>query len=301
LFDASLKIVPSLQHRVTRRGSYSIYVGSGEFDAKIRLIGTRELHADESGFVRIALQTAIPVLPGDRYILRESGRQETIGGGEVLDIHPVLRASRAKPDRSLDRLISERQWITAKELELLTGESREPIVGQWLTTPELLDATRKDLAIKLAKNSDSLEIAKLKPHEQAVLATLPDVVIEMGKARVKGSSSIIEHPYVGLFALGGVTPPDTKSLDRNVIRQLVQKGLLVEVDGIVFHISALELARKKVLEILQQHTQGFTVSQFREHLGITRKHAVPLLEALDRRAITKRSGDLRVGGARLVS
>jgi hypothetical protein len=28
---------------------------------------------------------------------------------------------------------------------------------------------------------------------------------------------------------------------------------------------------------------------------------VPLLEALDRRAITKRSGDLRVGGARLVS
>jgi len=174
-------------------------------------------------------------------------------------------------------------------------------VGQWLTTPELLDATRKDLAIKLAKNSDSLEIAKLKPHEQAVLATLPDVVIEMGKARVKGSSSIIEHPYVGLFALGGVTPPDTKSLDRNVIRQHVQKGLLVEVDGIVFHISALELARKKVLEILQQHTQGFTVSQFREHLGITRKHAVPLLEALDRRAITKRSGDLRVGGARLVS
>ncbi|NBS00508.1 MAG: hypothetical protein EBT42_09165, partial [Actinobacteria bacterium] len=35
--------------------------------------------------------------------------------------------------------------------------------------------------------------------------------------------------------------------------------------------------------------------------GITRKHAVPLLEALDSRAITKRSGDLRVGGARLAS
>jgi selenocysteine-specific elongation factor len=50
---------------------------------------------------------------------------------------------------------------------------------------------------------------------------------------------------------------------------------------------------------LQQLPNGFTVSQFREHLGITRKHAVPLLEALDRRAITKRIGDLRVGGARL--
>ena len=299
MFDASLTIVPSLQHRVTRRGSYSVYIGSGEFAAKIRLIGTRELQANENGFVRIAVQTPIPILPGDRYILRESGRQETIGGGEVLDIAPTLRASKAKPDRSVDRVISERQWVTAKELELLTGEACQPMVGDWLTTAKLLDTTRKELALKLAKTSDGLEISRLKPHEQAVLATLPDVVIEMGRARIKGASSITEHPYVGLFAKAGVTPPDTKTLDRNIVRQIVQRGLFVDIDGVVFHISALETARLNVQKILQQHPNGFTVSQFREILGITRKHAVPLLEALDRRAITKRNGDLRVGGARL--
>ena len=299
MFDASLTIVPSLQHRVTRRGSYSVYIGSGEFAAKIRLIGTRELQANENGFVRIAVQTPIPILPGDRYILRESGRQETIGGGEILDIAPTLRASKANPDRSVDRVISERQWVTAKELELLTGEACQPMVGDWLTTAKLLDTTRKELALKLAKTSDGLEISRLKPHEQAVLATLPDVVIEMGRARIKGASSITEHPYVGLFAKAGVTPPDTKTLDRNIVRQIVQRGLFVDIDGVVFHISALETARLNVQKILQQHPNGFTVSQFRENLGITRKHAVPLLEALDRRAITKRNGDLRVGGARL--
>ena len=299
MFDASLTIVPSLQHRVTRRGSYSVYIGSGEFAAKIRLIGTRELQANENGFVRIALQTPISILPGDRYILRESGRQETIGGGEVLDIAPTLRASKAKPDRSVDRVISERQWVTAKELELLTGEACQPMVGDWLTTAKLLDTTRKELALKLAKTSDGLEISRLKPYEQAVLATLPDVVSEMGRARIKGASSITEHPYVGLFAKAGVTPPDTKTLDRNIVRQIVQRGLFVDIDGVVFHISALETARLNVQKILQQHPNGFTVSQFRENLGITRKHAVPLLEALDRRAITKRNGDLRVGGARL--
>ena len=299
MFDASLTIVPSLQHRVTRRGSYSVYIGSGEFAAKIRLIGTRELQANENGFVRIALQTPIPILPGDRYILRESGRQETIGGGEVLDIAPILRASKAKPNRSVERVISERQWVTAKELELLTGEVCQPMVGDWLTTAKLLDTTRKELALKLAKTSDGLEISRLKPHEQAVLVTLPDVVIEMGRGRIKGASSITEHPYVGLFAKAGVTPPDTKTLDRNIVRQIVQRGLFVDIDGIVFHISALETARLNVQKILQQHPNGFTVSQFRENLGITRKHAVPLLEALDRRAITKRNGDLRVGGARL--
>lgn len=299
MFDASLTIVPSLQHRVTRRGSYSVYIGSGEFAAKIRLIGTRELQANENGFVRIALQTPIPILPGDRYILRESGRQETIGGGEILDIAPTLRLSKAKPNRSVDRVISERQWVTAKELELLTGEVCQPMVGDWLTTAKLLDTTRKELALKLAKTSDGLEISRLKPHEQAVLVTLPDVVIEMGRARIKGASSITEHPYVGLFAKSGVTPPDTKTLDRNIVRQIVQRGLFVDIDGVVFHISALETARLNVQKILQQHPNGFTVSQFRENLGITRKHAVPLLEALDRRAITKRNGDLRVGGARL--
>ncbi len=299
MFDASLTVVPTLQHRVTRRGSYSVYIGSGEFAVKIRLIGSRELHANESAFVRIALPTAISILPGDRYILRESGRQETVGGGEILDIAPTLRASKAKPDRSVDRVISERKWITVKDLELLTGEIREPIVGNWLTTPNLLDEKRKELAVKLAKNSEALEISRLKPHEQAVLATLPNVVIEMGRARIKGASSITDHPYVGLFAKAGVTPPDTKSLDRNIVRQIVQRGLFVDIDGTAFHISALETARQEVIKILQKHPQGFTVSQFRESLGITRKHAVPLLEALDRRAITKRSDDLRVGGARL--
>ena len=301
MFDASLRIVPSLKHRVTRRGSYSVYIGAGEFSAKIRLIGVRELNADEQGCVRIAIDSSLALKPGDRYILRESGRQETIGGGEVLDIHPILRVSRAKPDRSLERLIAEHGWITVSDFELLTAQRLPAVVGEWLTTPELYDTLRKDLALQLSKNPDGIEVSRLKTHEQAVIATLPEVVIEMGRARIKGANSISDHPYAGLFAHAGVTPPDTKNLDRNIVRQLVHRGLLVDVDGTVFHITAIETARLKVIEILNQSPNGFTVSQFREYLGITRKHAVPLLEALDSRGITKRLDDLRVGGARLAS
>ncbi|MSW12932.1 MAG: selenocysteine-specific translation elongation factor, partial [Actinobacteria bacterium] len=300
MFDASLRIVPSLKHRVTRRGSYSVYIGAGEFFAKIRLIGVRELNADEQGCVRIAIDSSLALKPGDRYILRESGRQETIGGGEVLDIHPILRVSRAKPDRSLERLIAEHGWITVNDFELLTAQRLPAVVGEWLTTPELYDTLRKDLALQLSKNPDGIEVSRLKTHEQAVIATLPEVVIEMGRARIKGANSISDHPYAGLFAHAGVTPPDTKNLDRNIVRQLVHRGLLVDVDGTVFHITAIETARLNVIEILNQSPNGFTVSQFREYLGITRKHAVPLLEALDSRGITKRLDDLRVGGARLV-
>ena len=38
---------------------------------------------------------------------------------------------------------------------------------------------------------------------------------------------------------------------------------------------------------------GFSVADFRDALGITRKHAIPLLEWMDAEGITRRDGDLR--------
>jgi selenocysteine-specific elongation factor len=45
--------------------------------------------------------------------------------------------------------------------------------------------------------------------------------------------------------------------------------------------------------------EGLTVSQLKDHLGITRKYAIPLCEHLDRRGYTRRSGDFRYAGENL--
>ena len=39
--------------------------------------------------MRVHLAAALPLVPGDRFVLRELGRGETVGGGEVLDVDPV--------------------------------------------------------------------------------------------------------------------------------------------------------------------------------------------------------------------
>jgi selenocysteine-specific elongation factor len=44
---------------------------------------------------------------------------------------------------------------------------------------------------------------------------------------------------------------------------------------------------------------GFTVSAFRDAIGATRKHALPLLAELDARGITRRRGDVRIAGPRM--
>ncbi len=109
--DASLEVLGALDHEVSRRGAYVAYIGSGEWPVRVRILGDHALLPGETGAVRLHLEVALPLVAGDRYVLRESGRNETVGGGEVLDVEPVLPASRARPDRSIERVVRERCWV----------------------------------------------------------------------------------------------------------------------------------------------------------------------------------------------
>src|SRR5207237_10863385 len=119
---------------VGRRGAHAAYIGPGEHPVRVRARGAAAIGPGEHGHVRLHLPMALPLLPGDRYVLRESGRGETVGGGEILDVAPVLPASRARPDRSVDRVVDERGWVGADDLERLTGERRSPTVGRWIVS-----------------------------------------------------------------------------------------------------------------------------------------------------------------------
>ena len=73
--------------------------------------------------MRIRIPSALPLLPGDRFVLRESGRAETVGGGEIVELAPVRTVSKARPDRSVDRVIAERGPMLPTDLEALTGRA----------------------------------------------------------------------------------------------------------------------------------------------------------------------------------
>ncbi len=123
-FDASLHVLAALDHDLSRRGAFVAYIGSGEHSVRLRVLGTERLAPGTDGAIRLFLPRSLPLLPGDRFVLRESGRDETVGGGEMLDIEPVLRASRAAPDRTIERVVRERGWVTVGDIERLTGRTR---------------------------------------------------------------------------------------------------------------------------------------------------------------------------------
>ncbi|MGH7747067.1 MAG: SelB C-terminal domain-containing protein, partial [Candidatus Dormibacteria bacterium] len=82
-------------------------------------------------------------------------------------------------------------------------------------------------------------------------------------------------------------------------RRLVEEGVVVERDGAYFAPDALDEAARAVARLLQRSPGGITVAQVRDELGTTRKHVLPLLAHLDATGVTRRRGDVRVGGPRL--
>ena len=302
-FDARLQVLAAVDHQVSRRGAYVAYIGSGEFPVRMRVLGSEGIDPGAVGLVRLRTTTPLPLLPGDRVVLRESGRWETVGGGEILDVAPVLTANKARPDRSVDRVIDERGWIDADDLELLTGERRAATIGRWIAAPGKLDAMLANIRAKVdAAGSLGLDVAALDERERDALARADGLELVAGRIRVAAVvDPLANHPFVGALASSLFTPPGADGVDRAELRALVQGGLVIEQDGVWFHPDVVGAATQVAKDLLAENPDGFTVAQFRDKVGATRKHALPLVSLLDQRGITRRREDFRIPGPRLNS
>lgn len=300
--DASLTVLTRLDHAVSRRGAYLAYIGSGEHPVQLRVLGPQPIEPGETGPVRLHLPRPLPLLPGDRFVLRDAGRGETVGGGEVLDIDPVLRASRAAPDRRPERVVAERGWIDADRLVLLTGVRLEPTLGRWVVSDDArAEAVARVTARLLEAGPLGLELATLDERDRVVAEHLDDVVVEQGRAVAADAIDPLDgHPWLDQLAAEPFTPPGPPpDLTRNEIRELVRRGAVVEVDGVAFGADAIEQACAVVRRLLAEQPDGVTVAQIRDGLGTSRKYVLPLLAHLDATGRTRRRGDLRIAGPRL--
>jgi selenocysteine-specific elongation factor len=126
------------------------------------------------------------------------------------------------------------------------------------------------------------------------------VVVANGRVRpADAADPLADHPFLTTLRNGGCAPPEPAGIDRGDLRALVQRGLVVERDGLYFHPDAITIAAHAAASLLQADAGGFTVAQLRDALGVTRKYALPIVNELDGRGITRRRGDVRIAGPRL--
>jgi len=307
VIDATLMVLGTVEHPVSHRGAYTAHIGSAEIPVRMRLLGRRrEIAPGSSAPIRLWLSTpGLPLLPGDRFVLREAGRAETIGGGEILDVDPVLPVARADPSLSVDRVIAERGWVEAGQLERLTGERRPPNVGRWVVGPDAIAAAR-DQVVSVCKKAGEvgIELANFDERRRALLAAeIPGAVVVQGRVyeagRAPSGLSSAAREALSQLETAPWSPPDLPLTSRGALRELERHGLAVQTGGLWFATSAIEAATQVMAELLGRDPHGLTVSAARQALGVTRRHALPLLEHLDRQGLTRRHGDVRIAGPRM--
>lgn len=190
----------------------------------------------------------------------------------------------------------DREWIESrrariqsalaafhKQNPLLPGMSREDLRSRELGGPP---AFLLDVALKSAPVTAEGDLVRLTSH----------------RLMLKGDEEQALGRIEEAFANAGLTVPGAREVlgncgvdaarARSLLQILLREKRLVKVaDDLLFHPSALDAVRGM---LGARRGARFTVPEFKDWTGVSRKYAIPLLEYLDRERVTRREGDARV-------
>jgi selenocysteine-specific elongation factor len=223
---------------------------------------------------------------------------------QVLDVVRSLAASQRAVAVRLDAV-----FTAPARLEQLLAAVRECVQGFFTEHPALRAVERpqvralveRKLGRRQAEFCDDL-VSVLKQRGQ--LQVESNLVSLAGReVRLEGALAAQAQQVEAALATGGLAPPSPADIAtrlriapktmREIVKYLVDSQKVVEATPeIVFHQAPFQRAQEALRALFAaKHT--LTVSEIRQHLGMNRKYAVPLVELLDRRGFTVRSGDGR--------
>jgi len=115
VINAAVRLLPRLQWIPEDLASLMLYTGAAEIPCRIRWLEGDPPMPGQEGLAQLWLAEPVPVQFGDRFVLRDPARQETAGGGRVIDAAaervrlPSLRLPARRPEAGLPGLPRERR------------------------------------------------------------------------------------------------------------------------------------------------------------------------------------------------
>ena len=190
-----------------------------------------------------------------------------------------------------------RAWVDDKLSTVRAGladyHARNPLQRGWPKeelrarlfpgVPAFVADTALALAKDIAAESDIVRLAShrvaLKQDEEQAVARLERIFADAGLAVPSLSEAL---------AKSGVEAARARTLLQILLRD---KKLVRVSEDLVCHASAMDALRRG---IAARKGTRFSVAEFKDWTGVSRKYAIPLLEFLDREHVTRRDGDARV-------
>ena len=318
-WESSHRFLVSLQparyvEELPSRGAYQLHMGSSAHG--VTIVGSKGARA------LLQAERPIPMAVGDRFILRDTGRKLVVAGGRVLDPSPGATrealATSVDPDQPPDRIAATLLRIRGSDtLQRLAAHSGGGRPGDAIRAGRVaIDPARFDV---LRTRAEKLVRQHHRRHPLRVGVPLATLASRLGLDQeaaeaVVESSEILERrgPDVAVagrsveldpsqedqwkearrrLAAGLAVPTVAElGLDPELVHLLLRRGDLVRLsDALVFLPDQIEEIRR----LLARMPPDFTVADFRDAAGVSRKYAVPILEWADREGLTTRRGDTR--------
>ncbi len=96
--DARLRMLDSERKPVGQWTPVRLHHGAAEIGGRIVLLGDEPIPPGGSGYVQLVLERPIAAAAGDRFVIRDTTAQRTLGGGVFLDLRAPARRRRS-PER----------------------------------------------------------------------------------------------------------------------------------------------------------------------------------------------------------
>jgi len=143
--DCRLRCLAGAPAPLRGRGAYLVYAGAAETAARLQPLDAAEVRPGTDALVRLHLERPLVLDVFEPVVLRDSGRDETVGGGLVLDPFPpagvrgtagrvrrteALEAREAVgPGGLLERVLAERGVVPLADLPRLAGLAPDALAG----------------------------------------------------------------------------------------------------------------------------------------------------------------------------
>ena len=315
-----------LDEPLTNRGAYHLHLGSGAWPVRLRLVEASAL--EDSGPAVLQLSQPLPLKVGDRFIVREVGRRAVVGGGRVLDPHPSARLADLRPtvetlrtvvEGSADEIASALLEVRGRDsLARLSADSgggtpNDAVIAGPLALARSSAAQLSNEAVQTATtfHTDNplrpgIPKASLASRLQVDPAVVEALVAGSRHLRDDGATVAVEgfggmltssqedawEKLRATLVASGLAVPRIKELgiDQELLHALVRQDRVVKIgEDLIYLPEQME----EIIQRLGTLPEEFTVAQFRDAFGFSRKYAIPLLEYLDARRVTAREGDVR--------
>ena len=143
--DCRLRCLAGAPAPLRGRGAYLVYAGAAETAARLQPLDAAEVRPGTDALVRLHLERPLVLDVFEPVVLRDSGRDQTVGGGLVLDPFPpagvrgtagrvrrteALEAREAGgPGGLLERVLAERGVVPLADLPRLAGLAPDALTG----------------------------------------------------------------------------------------------------------------------------------------------------------------------------